>query len=241
MIAVPKVCRRSFGTFQIDAAGLGLQLPLVTASAGILARRTAFIPPSTAQPIRFGMEQRVQRLFDRAADHLAQMITNPGVFDLSPATSGSRHSSVAPSYRRSRQSRKCERFCTLSIPVPKLEIIVHRALRRQVFQRRVPLAPSPERVEIPFRTSRTFADPCGRVARRRDHRCDKCPFGIGQIARITNAVAVRSTAMFGCPNGALPRESSAQQGITSDSSDSRTSRIGSKVFDCIIVRVGHGA
>jgi Transposase domain (DUF772) len=34
-------------------------------------------------------------------------------------------------------------------------------------------------------------------------------------------------AMLGCPHGALRRESSAQQEITSDSSDSRTSRIGS--------------
>jgi hypothetical protein len=33
--------------------------------------------------------------------------------------------------------------------------------------------------------------------------------------------------MLGCPHGALLCESSAQQGITSDSSDSRTSRIGS--------------
>src|SRR5262245_60507930 len=34
--------------------------------------------------------------------------------------------------------------------------------------------------------------------------------------------------MFGLPHRPLSRESSAQQGITSDSSDSRTSRIGSK-------------
>src|SRR5262249_19591362 len=34
--------------------------------------------------------------------------------------------------------------------------------------------------------------------------------------------------MFGLPHRALSRESSAQQGITSDSSESRTSRIGSK-------------
>jgi hypothetical protein len=37
--------------------------------------------------------------------------------------------------------------------------------------------------------------------------------------------------MIGCPHGALLRESGAQQGITSDSSDSRTSRIGSKCRD----------
>src|SRR5688572_11150382 len=39
--------------------------------------------------------------------------------------------------------------------------------------------------------------------------------------------------MVRCPHGALLCESSAQQGITSDSSDSRTSRIGSKTGDTL--------
>src|SRR5262245_41913552 len=38
--------------------------------------------------------------------------------------------------------------------------------------------------------------------------------------------------MFGLPHRALSRESSAQQGITSDSPDSRTSRIGSHAPSC---------
>ena len=44
--------------------------------------------------------------------------------------------------------------------------------------------------------------------------------------------AVRGAAMIGWPHEALLRESGAQQAITSDSSDSRTSRIGSKVRRC---------
>src|SRR5207244_12690492 len=53
----------------------------------------------------------------------------------------------------------------------------------------------------------------------------------GQITGVTKATAVRRKAVFGCPHRALlKRESSARQGITSDSSDSRTSRIGSKNF-----------
>jgi hypothetical protein len=64
------------------------------------------------------------------------------------------------------------------------------------------------------------------------------PFGIGQITgvTITKATAVRRKAVFGCPHRALlKRESSARQGITSDSSDSRTSRIGSEVSFCFFI------
>ena len=43
-----------------------------------------------------------------------------------------------------------------------------------------------------------------------------------------HAFLLRSAAMLGGPHGALLCESSAQQGITSDSYDSRTSRIGSE-------------
>src|SRR6266403_1548925 len=62
----------------------------------------------------------------------------------------------------------------------------------------------------------------------RDHGLYDRPFSIGQITGVTKATAVRRKAVFGCPHRALlKRESSARQGITSDSSDSRTSRIGS--------------
>src|SRR5262249_32964504 len=77
------------------------------------------------------------------------------------------------------------------------------------------------------------------MSRWRDHGLYDRPFGIGQITGVTKATAVRPKAVFGCPHRALlKRESSARQGITSDSSDSRTSRIGSKepcigrAFDC---------
>jgi len=116
-----------------------------------------------------------------------------------------------------------------AIPVPELEIVVHRALRRQVFGQRLPLASGPEHVENPVQdfahVDRAFAST---VSPRRDHRSDNRPFVVSQIAWITQAPAVRGAAMIGCPHGALLRESGAQQGITSDSSDSRTSRIGSE-------------
>jgi hypothetical protein len=39
----------------------------------------------------------------------------------------------------------------------------------------------------------------------------EAPFCISQITRVTKAIAVCGASMFGCPHGALLRESSAQQ------------------------------
>jgi hypothetical protein len=60
-----------------------------------------------------------------------------------------------------------------------------------------------------------------------DQGLDNRPLVIGQIARVTEAVAIRRTAVLRLPHLALPKESSAQQGIISDSFDSRSFRIGS--------------
>src|SRR3981081_3764252 len=54
-----------------------------------------------------------------------------------------------------------------------------------------------------------------------DHRLHKRSLGIGQIARVPKVIALCRTALFRLPHRALPEESSAKQGITSDSSDSR--------------------
>ena len=64
-----------------------------------------------------------------------------------------------------------------AVPVPELEIVVHRALRRQVFGQRLPLASGPEHVENPVQdfahVDRAFAST---VSRRRDHRHNNGPF-----------------------------------------------------------------
>jgi hypothetical protein len=117
-----------------------------------------------------------------------------------------------------------------AVPVPEFEIVVHRALRRQVFGQCLPLASGPEHIENPVQDLAHVHRPLtSTVSRRRDHRRDKRPLDVGQIARITKTIAVRCAAVFGCPHGVLHCESSTQQGITSDSSDSRTSRIGSQL------------
>ena len=45
-----------------------------------------------------------------------------------------------------------------AVPVPELEIVVHRLFRRQILVQRLPLAAGPQHVKIPFNTSRTFTD-----------------------------------------------------------------------------------
>src|SRR5262245_45953733 len=117
-----------------------------------------------------------------------------------------------------------------AIPGPQVEIGPHCALRRQVFGQRLPLAACPQHVENSVQNlahvDRALA---AALLSRWHHGLDNRPFGASQITRITKTDAVRSNAMFRLPHRALPpRESNAQHRITTDSSDSTTSWIGSK-------------
>jgi hypothetical protein len=42
----------------------------------------AFITSCAAKPIGFRIQQRIERLFNRAPDHLAEMIPDPGFINL---------------------------------------------------------------------------------------------------------------------------------------------------------------
>ena len=100
-----------------------------------------------------------------------------------------------------------------AVPIPQLEIMVHRAFRRQILGQRLPLAAGPQDVENPVQDlahiHRAFA---AAMPGGRDHGLHDRPFGIGQIAWITKATAVRGYAVFGLPHRALPqRESSAHE------------------------------
>ena len=98
-----------------------------------------------------------------------------------------------------------------AVPVPELEIVIHRALGRQVLGQGLPLATGPQDVENPVQHLAHIHRPSPpAMSRRRNHRLDNPPFGIGQITRITKAVAIRRTAVFRLPHRALPKESSAQ-------------------------------
>src|SRR5438045_9296747 len=114
-----------------------------------------------------------------------------------------------------------------AVPVPQVQIVVHRTLRRQVLRQSLPLASRPKDIEDPVQhlthVHRALATA---MSCRWDHGLHNRPLGIAQIARVTKAIAVRGNAVFGLPHRALSRESSAPQLITSDSPDSRTSRSG---------------
>src|SRR5580693_5095359 len=91
-----------------------------------------------------------------------------------------------------------------AVPIPQLEIMVHRALRRQILGQRLPLAAGPQQVEkavddlahvdIP----RPPATSC-----RWDHRRHQGPFFIGEITRITQILTSCRSTMFRCPHRSL--------------------------------------
>jgi hypothetical protein len=63
-----------------------VQRPLVAAGPGVPPALGAFVTSCTAKPIRFGIQQRVEGLFDRPTNHLAKMIPDPGFINLDDLT-----------------------------------------------------------------------------------------------------------------------------------------------------------
>ena len=117
-----------------------------------------------------------------------------------------------------------------AVPIPQHEIRMRRALRRQVLRQRLPLATRRKHVEDRIENLANIHLAATAAALGWwDHRLDQRPFGIGEIARISQAAALRSAAMFRLPHLGTPvDDSGATQGITTDSSDSRTFGIGSE-------------
>ena len=116
-----------------------------------------------------------------------------------------------------------------TIPIPQHEVRVRRALRRQVLRQRLPLATGRQHVEDGVENlANIHLTPPAAALGRRDHRFDQRPFGIAQIARISQTAPLSGAAMFKFPHLGTPaNDSGATQGITNDSSDSITFGIGS--------------
>src|SRR5260370_24010269 len=117
-----------------------------------------------------------------------------------------------------------------AIPLPQHEVGMRRALRRQVLRQGLPLATRRKHVADGVQNlSHVHLAPAAAALGRRNRRRDQRPLAVAQIARITQAVAVRRTAMLWLPHRApLGKDSGAPQGITTDSPDSTTLWIGSK-------------
>ena len=82
---------------------------------------------------------------------------------------------------------------------------MRRALRRQILRQRLPLATGRQYVEnrVENLANIHLAPPAAALGRR-DHRLDQRPFGIGQIARITQTAALSSAPVFRFPHLGTP-------------------------------------
>ena len=119
-----------------------------------------------------------------------------------------------------------------TVIIPQHEIGMRRAFGRQVLGQRLPLAAGRKHIEncVQDFPNIHLAPPSATFSRR-DQRRHQRPFGIAQITRITKTTAFSRTTMFRLPHQAPSKnESGANQGITTDSTDSRTFGIGSENF-----------
>ena len=62
------------GHFQLNLTSLGVQLSFIMTGSAVNSRLGSFIPSGTAKLIRLGVEHVVERFFNRAANHLTEMI-----------------------------------------------------------------------------------------------------------------------------------------------------------------------
>ncbi len=177
------------------------------------------VPLATFDLLARVVARRIERrpLFERPSRSGSRSPLRSGSLHALPARAPQRtaHDECAPTYRPSSRVRDSRAPCSSAAGLSAMPSIGTPSTARRKSRSR-PRAHSPT--------------VCVRHASPAESWCDNRPLAVGQIARITQAVAVSSATMFGCPHGALLRESSAQQGITSDSSESRTSRIGFEKF-----------
>ena len=90
-----------------------------------------------------------------------------------------------------------------AVPFPQVEVVVHRALRRQVLGQRGPLAAGRQHVEDAVQDFADIDCPLTpTVLRRWDQRLDQRPFGVGQITRIAKPATVGGRAVFRLPHRA---------------------------------------
>src|SRR5512142_1412123 len=90
-----------------------------------------------------------------------------------------------------------------AVPIPQHEIGMRGAFRRQVLWQRLPLAARREYIEDRVQN---FADvhlaPTPAAFGRWYRRFDQRPLAVAQVARVAQAMAVGSTAMFRRPHSA---------------------------------------
>src|SRR6185436_15054507 len=121
---------------EVYFAGAGLQRPIVAASTGVLPSLTAFVTAGTAQLVCLSIQHGVQRLFHRATNHLAKMVSDPGFIDLDHLTHRILvthrlllHSMKKPSLPKVRKIRHVIHTLLLSVAVERM--IIERVMPAQ--------------------------------------------------------------------------------------------------------------
>src|SRR5215204_3004050 len=115
-----------------------------------------------------------------------------------------------------------------AVPIPQVQVLPDRAARRQVLRKRLPLAARPKHVEDGVQDLADVHRPRAPTALGgRDQRADQRPLGVSQITLVPQATTIRRRSMFRLPHEAPLPDSGATQGITTDSTDSTSFRIGS--------------
>ena len=105
-----------------------------------------------------------------------------------------------------------------AVPVPQAEVIMHGASGRQILGQRAPLAAGAQNVHHAVDHLADSDAPFAAAGlARRDQRLDMRPFRIGQVARITQFVAVVARARCRQSTWGTSRVNSPPQRITADS------------------------
>ena len=118
-----------------------------------------------------------------------------------------------------------------AVPLPQVQILPDRATGRQVLREGFPLAACPEHVKDGVQHLTNIHGPRSSPALgRTDQRFNLRPLTIRQIAVVAQPAPIRCPAMLRLPHATPQSKSGGQQGITSDSKDSTSFRIGSKTL-----------
>lgn len=118
-----------------------------------------------------------------------------------------------------------------AVALPLDEIVVMRALRRQIGRHRTPLAARAEHVEKAIDDLALIGNrEAASLARRRQQRLQNRPFAVGHIGRIALGLALVLCSRLWCPHALFPAEPTHARahGITTESQDSSLFRTGSE-------------
>ena len=116
-----------------------------------------------------------------------------------------------------------------TVPLPKAQVVVQRAARGQILRHRPPLAARAEHIHQPVHhLPQIDRAPTAAALARRDQAFNKTPFRIRQITWIAQAAPVITPSVLVSPHAKPSSESALDQGITTDSANSRTYRTDTK-------------